>query len=190
MDNWAIELSTWVLVDGNYDTVNFEIGQIVRFAVQFYLPQFSVCSDFPMLKPVGGRPSFYDTVAESVFQAENAWVLDLGEIAVYAKSPPNYVKTGQHVRGTLSLHVDPFDYYEELNNLPGIPPLIYEWRIHGIEMDTSPFVEKIDEHGELVTVRGKPCFEPVNQIDSRTDRGNGSFVLNCAKIDHPPGKNI
>ena len=122
MDIWAIELSKWILLDGNYDTVNFEVGQIVRFAVQFYLPQFAVCSDFKILKAINGRPSFYEIVAESIFQTEAAWVLDLGDIKVYTKSPQTDIKSGQYVQGILSLHVDPFHYFEELCNLPGIPP--------------------------------------------------------------------
>jgi hypothetical protein len=194
MSRFDIELSSWILMDGNYETTNFETGQIVRFAAEFYLPHFSVCSDPVQLKPVMRQPSRYHTVGEVIFHTENAWVLNLGEISAFREGPQNQVKLGEHVQGQLSLHVDPFIYYESLCKIPDIPPLIYQWLIESIEIDTTPLVDVVDERGQRVTMRNEArlSYETVNRVDFR-DRNPetiGSWVLHCSKLDAPPSKTL
>lgn len=43
MKSFDVELSSWILTDGNYEFVRFEVGSKVRFALEFYIKQYTVC---------------------------------------------------------------------------------------------------------------------------------------------------
>jgi hypothetical protein len=196
VNTWAIELSYWILIDGNYPTTKFEVGQVVRFAVEFYLPHYSVCTDPVMLKAVPGRLE-YDAVAEVVFRTEDVLVLNMGELSAFREYTQNALKIGDHVQGRLSLHVDPFMYYETLHMIPDMPALIHEWRIDSIEIDTTPLITVVDEDGRQTTMKDESriSYETVNRVDSCYLKGRGiktigSWVLHCTKLDRPPSKVI
>ena len=186
MQRFDIELSSWILADGNYEFVSFEVGNRLKFALEFNLKQHAVCFEEPFLEASEGRPSFYNSIAKVIFFNESAWVLDFGSISAYRQGPPMDLTFGQRVKAALSLHVDPFHYYEELSKLEDIPPLIYEWELTGIHMNATPFSRKNDTE---VSQR----FIAIDKIDSLKDRElgcNGSYILHCTLADNKPTKTM
>lgn len=184
MKSFDVELSSWILTDGNYEFVRFEVGSKVRFALEFYIKQYTVCFEDLSLQACDGRPSFYKSIAEIIYRNDAAWVLDFGVISAYREGPPKDLKVGQRVCSDLSLHVDPFHYYEELSKLQDIQPLIYEWELIGIDMDTMPLSQECE-------MEANQRFLPIDKIDTRRDREsgcNGSYILHCTLIDSQPQK--
>lgn len=171
MNRLAIELSSWILADGNYEYVSFEVGKTAKFAVEFLCQSYTISSDPLSVTSCVGRPSFYNATAKVIYRSESARVLNLGIISAF-RAGANDLTVGQRVRGEVSLHVDPFVYYEQLFKLPGMPPLIYEWNIERIEMDVSPFIAVVTANGQRVLTRDdtKISYLPISRIHLPNDK--------------------
>lgn len=187
LKSYDIELSQWILADGNYEFVNFEVGKKIKFALEFFAEQFSDSSEILSLTAVEKHPSRYMAVGEVIFQNREAWVLDFGGVLAFRSGPSAGFKVGQRLSALLSLHVDPFFYYESLFKIRGIPPLIYEWEVTGIDMSVKPptktsALQDIDE--KLISI------DKIGPLESHELGLNVSYILHCALTGSAPSKTI
>jgi len=100
-------------------------------------------------------------------------------------------KVGDSVHGNLSFGVDPFFYFETHCKIPGIPPLIYEWRVDSIEQDTTPYILSND---------GRMYIRDESQRSHRSVRGTHpslikpdqcpEFVLFCSGLGTEPSHKL
>ncbi len=160
-----IELSAWILADGNYEFVSFAVGKTAKFALEFCQKGYSLSTE-PLSLVASTTPSFYEATADVVYRDESAWILDFGPVSAY-RTGASPVDFGQRIKSEISLHIDPFQYYESLSKLENIPPLIYEWQLVGIDM----------------CVNAPEQFIAVEKIDLQSDRRNGStdsYILHCS----------
>lgn len=132
-----------VLQDGNYR--DFSIGDRRSFALEYWaFDGLRRATSQDVGLQYSGEDSLYDGCGELLYDGQ-ASILDFG-IRAYGRHQRLMAKgqgeleVGERAAGAVSLSVDPFDYFEHLATLPGIPPLIYDWTIEQIEMDTTPLI--------------------------------------------------
>ena len=199
---WWIGLHGWVLQAGNY--TDFMVGQRRQFALEFaYSRARRLKPDSPALQPhcqYTGRGTLYD-VAGPLVQAgdepaRDLFVCDFGLVAytnwlvLDDMEPPS---PGTWLTGEVALSVDPFDYMDRFTHRPGVPPLIYTWRIEDIQLSTTPRIEVEyghplysgpDEGRRLVE---DPTRETWRSIDrTRMWADNGHYRLRCTRENHAP----
>jgi len=174
-----IGLDSWIIADGNYD--DFAVGEIRSFALAYYDvdPLTSAESRTASMKSLGNAQ--YRVNGRTVFQ-DNGWVvIDTGVLAYRElggrQQPP------RQFAGEIGLGIDPFFYFEQLALRPNAPPLIHDWRIHRITVETAP---RILNGGMLI-------FDPakLHRVDVQTTRGTGEdFVLHCERVSNEPRKTL
>ena len=186
MNDWKIGLSAWIIQDGNYG--DFRSHERAEFALEFYAqnyqPSFSSEKQARWI-----HASKYSVNAEVVFVAKRCFVIDLGVLAYREAEPPKSIRKGSWLEAEIYLGVDPFFYFEDLAHVQGMPPLIYNWHINKIGIETAPFIETVDAHGTRIMVRDetKSAFQEIRQTDAwKDDNGHGEYVLDCALMDVPP----
>ncbi|HTR38136.1 MAG TPA: hypothetical protein VMH80_19640 [Bryobacteraceae bacterium] len=185
---WNIGLSFWIIQDGNYP--DFEIGQTVEFAVEFWCPEGVaplVSKGLTSATNVGGH--VYNTVAEVVVRNTKITVLDIG-ILVYSQFAPlpASLPDGSRLEVQLALGVDPFSCGETLNKDGDVLPLVYSWKILSILRQTAPFVERV-QAGSKVRTRDpqKLGYEEILKTDAwRDDDGFAEYMLRCDLLPIPP----
>ncbi len=182
MAQWSISLDAWIVQDGNYP--DFERGQQADFAVEFYFAEPPTVTDHQSPSIVHVEDTSYAVVGRVLATSEKAWVLDCG-IGIYQELPvPAGVEVGRCVRGTASLGVDPFFYFERLHALPEMPPLVYTWRIDAIWRNAAPFVRS---GSVLVRDPEQLGWIPLERTDAwHDDDGRASYRLDCVLLDSPP----
>ena len=186
MNDWNIGLAAWIIQDGNYS--DFSRNQGREFAVEFY-PHTVRPSLTKAKSAILVADSTYRLTAEVIFRTTGVWVIDFGISAYQQSEPPITIEKGEWVEGTFYLGVDPFFYFEELSDLKGMPPLIHQWHIKQIHVETAPFVETIDDRGAKMLVRdqSKSSFREVEQTDAwKDDGGNAEYILKCQPTDQAP----
>jgi hypothetical protein len=190
---WEIGLAAWIIQDGNYD--NFETGQTAEFALEFYSPNYKKSeSHSKSCNRLGGAE--YSIVGEVIYLRTDMWVLDFGLCAFQDSEPPEGIRVGDFIAAEISLGVDPYFYFETLYALPGIPPLIYSWKINAIDQQTAPFIESREPSGQKVLIRDgkvlirdekKLGYKPITKTDAwNDDGGHAEYVLTCAPLPNPP----
>jgi len=139
---WNIHLDSWIIQDGNYP--DFVRGQTAEFAVEFRIPdgaEVSECNDAPVAKAVSDK---YEVVGLCVVQKPELTVLDIG-VRVYRQEgvggTGRFFAAGSTFRTKIEPGVDPYFYFEHLNRIGGVEPLVYTWRIDSIMMQAAPFIE-------------------------------------------------
>jgi hypothetical protein len=80
------------------------------------------------------------------------------------------------------LGVDPFFYFESLAREADAPPLIYNWRIHRIEVETAP---RILKDGMMIYDPDKRKLADVQETKDGED-----FILHCERLPDPPQKRL
>jgi hypothetical protein len=182
-----IGLWAWIIQDGNYG--DFERHSLQRFALEFYSERsLTVAGQRQHLNhQCDGR---YQAAGIVRFCTPEVWVVDFdGVLAFREETPPAGMAPGVTVSGELHLGVDPFFYFERLSQLPGIPPLVYEWRIEEVAIETAPFVESADPAGQKVLVRDQSKLRrvPIARTDAwNDDHGNADYLLTCRRTDAAP----
>jgi hypothetical protein len=98
--------------------------------------------------------------------------------------PPDGIEPGCWVSGKFYVGIDPFDYFERLSRHHAAPPLIYDWDVTKIELETTPIVEK----GRMrMRDRSRRGWREVNDTRARSGAARmEEFVLHCARLDNPP----
>ena len=192
-DAWNIGLSAWIIQDGNYP--DFTVGDIVEFAVEYYQEpstQIAFVDVEPSARLV--RESLYDAVAEKVLQTEDITVLNIG-ILVYREAEQAAALGEPETRFRTQLHlgIDPFFYFERLSKIPGVPPLVYSWRIASILQQTAPFIESTAASGPhagrpiMVRDASKLGYREIQKTNAwEDDNGFGEYVMRCELLPKDP----
>lgn len=116
----------------------------------------------------------------------------MGILAFQETKPDRHFKKGSLHTGELSLHIDPYFYFEYLHRDSDMPPLIYTWRIKRILIETAPIVEvvKKDFGGPSNYWIRDPSQRDRREIAEtdawNDDNGNGDYVLVCERLPDPP----
>jgi hypothetical protein len=189
MNEWRIGISSWIIQDGNYG--DFRRQERAEFALEFYPGSWhpNSTSEKPALW-IGG--SNYKVNAEVIHVSKRCFVIDFGISAYQQAEPPKAIRRGRWLTAEIYLGIDPFFYFEDLTHVKGMPPLIYNWHIHKISVETAPFIESVDAHGRRMMVRdgSKSAFREIQQTDAWTeDNGNAEYVLDCTLMNCPPKRN-
>jgi hypothetical protein len=145
----------------------------------------------PIIEPRSASPSLvtlggalYDATGSVMFQCEEAWVVDFGVPAFREERPPTVASVGASVQSRLYLGVDPFFYFERLSSIPGMPKISQNWLVHGIQLETTPWVEAPDEAGRTCRTReeSQKSYEVVSATDAwKHDGGLGHYLLDCER---------
>ena len=80
--------------------------------------------------------------------------------------------------GEIWLGVDPFPYFEKRSSESGAPPLIFDWHIRRIEVETAPRILRDNLW----------VYDPAHlQLKDVEDTREGEdFVLHCELLTTPP----
>lgn len=184
-------LNSWIIQDGNYG--DFFCGQVAEFAVELTPAEMG-------RSQLGDKWTHYigdwrNEIAGQLIHVDRtdpedpAWVFDLGIYAYATFGVPKDLQVGYWVTGTAYLGVDPYFYFEALAENPGMPPLIYSWRIERILLDKTPRLETKDEEGRTVLIRDESqrTIVPIERTDARNDDGGlAEYLLECTLLDKPP----
>ncbi|HZT97397.1 MAG TPA: hypothetical protein VFB34_11250 [Chloroflexota bacterium] len=182
---WAIGLESWIIQDSNYP--DFECGQQAKFAVEFSFDDLTLEEHTrPSSELIRGYAYLLTARVEGVW--DKAWVIDCGISVVEAAAPPKGVEAGDLITGRALLGIDPYEYAGYLHDLPGMPPLIYTWRINRISRETTPRVEVAPRVWQRDHKR--VAYVDVERTDAwHDDDGRASYVLHCELLDVPPARN-
>lgn len=186
MSEWKIGVSSWIIQDGNYE--DFRHDEEVTFALEFFplnhTPSLSSVKQAKWL-----QASKYKVNAQLIFVDKHCCVIDFGVLAYQRVEPPKTLQHGMWLEAEINLGIDPFFYFESLTRIKGMPPLIYTWHVHKIEVETAPFIESVDAMGHRLLMRDetKSAFREVQQTNAWSDdNGRGEYVLSCTLLDVPP----
>ena len=169
-----IGINSWIIADGNY--ADFTVGEIRSFALEYYsevelrsLPKSRAGRSY---KPHGR--AHYAVEGRTIHQASRWSAIDVGFLAYrqYPSPPP------RRFEGEIWVGVDPFFYFETLSLQRGAPPLIFDWSIHRIEVETAP---RISQNNMWIYDPAQLCLKDVED----TRRGE-DFVLHCERLSAEP----
>jgi hypothetical protein len=170
MQSLQIGLSSWIIQDGNYP--DFQAGQEYRFALEFYAQDPSIDDSLPAMRALAQMGSAkYRADGSVIFCSEQAWVIDVGVLAYQEGRPPENVRTGSRI-----------SYFEGLSALPGMPNLYRQWYVRSILLETTPWLETMDEAGRPQRTRDTSniSWVEVSATDAwNHDEGHGHYLLDC-----------
>lgn len=185
VDVWEISLSSWIIQDGNYP--DFQKGQEAEFALHAAAGEIATTPG----REKGIRKleeCTYELTGEIVFVKQGLWVIDFGLLAFdefQKPEPPIEVQEGNFVRGGFYVEIDPFFYFERGAKIPGVPPLVYTWRIDQILMQTAPFIETAPRMRERDPEAW--AWTEIEQTNAwEDDRSHAEYLLRCQLLDVPP----
>lgn len=189
-DSLVVGLSSWIIQDGNYG--EFSRGNRAAFALEFYAPEELAEID-PGHTPIrslihieGGQ---YRTSAQVVHVADDWWVINAGILLFREERPPRTVQLGSWLCGHIYIGVDPFFYFERLASQPNAPPLIYDWTIEKIEMQTAPFVEI--HPPTLQRDPGQLGWREISSTNAwKDDNGRAEYILHCKRTEAPARRTL
>ena len=190
-DSWEMSLEAWAIQDGNYR--DFHRGQVAEFAVEFSGAALTPTnSDDRSARSLSN--GMYALTAEIVFVATDVFVLDFGLLAfrMLAAPAPRHVQVGAVVAASdVALSVDPFFYAKGLRATPGIPPLVYTWRIDQILLQTAPFVSAPNRAPGVTPVlirdQTQIGWREIEQTRAWDDDGGHAwYLLRCSRLATPP----
>jgi len=116
-------------------------------------------------------------------------VIDFGLSAFQQTTPPTAMREGDWVAADIYLGIDPFFYFEQPAHSRGMPPLIYDWIIREILVQTAPFIETRDDNGTrlLDWDESKSEFQSVENTDAwKVDSVRAGYVLRSELLGTPP----
>lgn len=181
--NLEISLSRWIIEDGNYE--DFCVGEQRRFALECWAPTSLTESTESVIALREQSGHSYDVVGKLVFASDGIWVIDCGVLAYSGRKGEieGGCKVGDFVRGSLRFGVDPFFYFEQHCNIPGIPPLIYEWQVNSIEQDTTPYILS-DDARMYIRDESQRSHQSVRGTAKNLIRPDGGpeFILYCSRL--------
>jgi len=189
-NRFVVGLSSWIIQDGNCG--DFSCGERAAFALEFYASTALAEIDpgqapAPSLIHTGGAQ--YRASGQVVHVADNWWVIDTGILLFREERPPSVVRRGNWLEGEVYVGVDPFFYFERLGSKADAPPLIYDWMIEKIEIQTAPFVETGPRMMERDPERlGWREIESTNAWND--DGGRAEYNLHCQRIDGPARRTL
>lgn len=183
MNSLHIGVSSWIIQDGNYP--DFRIGDVARFALEFHphTIQESKASSTACARMIASN---YRVTAQTIFLKSNVIVLDFGLLAYDQALPPKWMKSGMSVDAEIYVGIDPFFYSEELHAARGMPELRYEFRVRGIDLETTPWISTVDSAGRTMMKRdeSQQSYQPIAETDAWSDDdGHAHYILDVERID-------
>jgi hypothetical protein len=112
----------------------------------------------------------YRIRAKVLYRTEKVMVLDFG-LRVYLENPQGEPIEGDTVSAVVWLEVDGYPYVEEYAGLPGIPPLVYRWRIDRVLRSVGDRYEEVER----------------TDVFGRDARRMAWYVLQCTLLEQRPG---
>jgi hypothetical protein len=187
LDQLWVGLNSWIIQDGNYG--DFAVGEVASFALEFY-SESGLSPVAPGQKTLlRDGDSFYIVTALVMHVEPDWWVIDAGLPMYCEEPPPNDVSPGNWVSGRVSIGIDPFFYFESLAQRSGSPPLVFDWMVEGIEIETSPLVEIAPRTFARDSAQmGRTAIDRTNAWSD--DDGNADYLLKCRRLDHPPRRGL
>ena len=189
-DVLKVSLASWVIQDGNYG--DFKRGARAAFALTFSAatPLIEVNPrDEPLRSLVHVGDAHYKAVGEVVHVSDEWWVIDVGVMLFREEKPPEFVRRGGWVSGSIDVEIDYYIYFEFLSAEPAAPALIYDWMIESIEMQTAPFVES--RPGFWVRDPMRLGWKEVRRTEAwKDDGGHAWYILHCRRVDRPPRRTL
>jgi hypothetical protein len=183
--HWDIGLAAWMIQDGNYP--NFEVGQTVEFAVEFWLPEGGATrGSNAEVSANNVGDCRYNTVAQVLVQTERVTVLDIG-ILVCGDTQPALLQ-GHRVAVQMALQLNAFHTFYRLSETGEVLPLVYSWKILSILRQTAPFIDTVTE-GQRIQIRDpqRPSYEEILKTDAwKDDGGHAAYLLRCDLLPIPP----
>lgn len=135
-----VGLNSWIIADGNYN--DFRVGEVRSFALEYCneddlrsLPKSRATRSLARLD--GAR---YAVTGRTLHLGSERAAIDVGVPAyreLYSLPPPS-----KRFEGIVWLGVDPFFYFKRRAREAAAPALIFDWRIHRIEVETAPRILK------------------------------------------------
>jgi hypothetical protein len=185
VDVWEISLSSWIIQDGNYP--DFRRGQEAEFALHAAAGELEVTAG-PEKSIKQLEECRYEIAGQVIFVKQGLWVIDFGLEAFdefHKPDPPPEVQEGHFVTGGFFIEVDPFFYFERGAKIPGVPPLVYTWRVDQILMQTAPFIETAPRMPERDPAAwGWTEIEQTNAWED--DDSHAEYLLRCQRLHVPP----
>jgi hypothetical protein len=190
VDSWFFRLPAWAIQDGNYE--DFRTGQTAEFAVEFYMPDWTVASQ--QLPPVvelapGQRVEAcrYSIVAEVVPILDHAWVIDCGVILAFCRGRlPEGLTTGSLISGEAGLNVDTWASFGNVD-LPTMPGLVNRWQVRRILRDTAPWIKVAPRLLERDPTRqGWEVIEATNAWKDEPSPHSADYVFECELLSRRP----
>lgn len=183
IDTIKIGLSSWIIQDGNYD--DFSTTENRLFALEFFSENGLkyIQQDYQTrscLTSIGGP--LYKCIGKVVHVDKKWWVIDVGILVFQEQAPPSYVKIGSWLQGEIFIGVDPFFYFERLSKMDNAPPLVYEWNVIKIELQTAPFIEK--QPKVMIRDPDKNGWKVIDRTDAwNDDGGHAEYLLTCKLLE-------
>jgi hypothetical protein len=171
-----VGLNSWIIADGNY--ADFTVGEVRPFALEFYnevdlrpLPKSQAGCAYKSL----GR-AHYAVKGRTVHLTPKWAVIDVGFLAYreFHSFPP----PPRRFESEIWVGVDPFFYFETLSLEREAPPLVFDWRIHRIEVETAP---RVLQANMWVYDPDRLCLKDVEDTREGED-----FVLHCELVSAEP----
>ncbi len=184
---WDVHLDAWVLSDGNYP--DFQIGQIAEFALEFWLPETPRTESQEAISLDRCGDCLYKATADVVIEEAALTVIDFGIQAFSQRSLASKgLEQGRRLSMSVGLGVDPYFYFEAFSGLPGVPPLIYSWRIASIVGYSAPYVESVGADGRKVISRddNRLTHRQIDGTDAWHDDGWFQYTLQCELLPIAP----
>jgi hypothetical protein len=181
-----IGLSSWIVQDGNYP--DFKIGQECAFALEFYAmePLTSVSGEpLPEPRHIYKGNAQFEVVGRNIYAGNEWWAMDFGIPAYTNHARTNSHEIGALLDGSVYLGVDHFDYFERLSRIPTAPPLIFDWRVERIELQTAPFIKQDDRM--LIRDPEKIGWRDLVETSAwEDDGGHSEYILHCTRLSEQP----
>lgn len=184
---YAIGLSGWIIQDGNYS--DFRQADPAAFAVEFF-PLDDLAIRPPEQQPTKCsvrhlKGSHYRASGRVLHVAKDWWALDIGFGVFRDRPPPAGVYPGATVRGIVDLSLDHYSYFESLGHESDAPPLIYNWLIRKIEIQTASWLKAGGRGAERDACR--LAWREIERTDARQDDGgHAEYLLHCTHMETPP----
>jgi hypothetical protein len=183
-----VALSSWIIQDGVYD--DFTISNNYQFALEFHSENLVKSTNSDMIFK-RKEESVYNINGKVLLFDENYLVIDVG-IKLYWWHPNKIklnLKPDDNILGDILIGVDPYFYFSSGCIYKNMPPLIYEWKIKQILMETAPFKPIINSYGGIMMVRDETLSNriPITKIDAwNDDDGNADYLLLCELVNPEP----
>lgn len=167
----------WIISDGNY--TDFRIGEVRSFAIEYHnqevlrpLPVFHAKRSHRLVEACR-----YAVTGKTIHLADRWVAIDIG-VAAYSERRSPSPPPPERFEGEIWLGIDPFPYFERYANERGAPPLIYDWQIHRIQVETAP----------RILQDGMSIYDPerLRLEDVEDTRKGEDFVLHCELLPAPP----
>jgi hypothetical protein len=190
MDNWYVNVNSWIIQDGNYQ--DFNKNEIYHFAIEFYSDNLIETAQ-EEISSTRINASNYKICGKVVFSSNDFVVIDIGVLIYSENKDISKYHVGDYLSGSIWLGIDPYFYFEYGYKIEKIPALIYKWKIDKILIQTAPFIESIDTFGRKYLQRDELKLNHKEVLKTNAwedDNGNADYILICENSGQDPIKRI